>query len=432
MESAVRKFRIQAAGLLISAVMAFGACMPVGAAVTADPSAAARLRASSEGAVQRASGLQWKKVGGNLRLQNADGSYRKGFVKYKGTTYYFNSKGNLVTGFFTSGGRKYYASAKKGAKGKGAILTGLIKIGQYYYYLDPKSTPHPGAAATGFKKLGGRKYYFHSNGHMAQGWFEVSGDTYYACCNPNNHLGSLLTGSCKVGNDKCEFDSEGRLVKRVSTAKKSGTSKMHVIDVSEHQGSINFSKVRKDGVRAVIIRAGYGRHDVDDYFHENIKKARNAGLSIGIYWFSYAATKDQAVKEAKKCLNTIKGYRIELPVYFDWEYDSMNRTKVHSRSRITEMTQAFCKTIRQGGRRAGYYFNLHYRNNYYYPQKLSKYSTWYAYWGKNKPADNIWKRADEMTTPTQYDLWQFSSKGRISGISGDVDCDLLLNPSILK
>jgi GH25 family lysozyme M1 (1,4-beta-N-acetylmuramidase) len=221
-----------------------------------------------------------------------------------------------------------------------------------------------------------------------------------------------------------------------------------VLDVSQWQGKIDFNKVKASGVSAVIIRCGYGKYkaggsmNTDSYFYQNIKNAKAAGLAVGVYYFSYAYTRQQAINEANHCLRIIKGYGLNLPVYFDWEYDSMTKAKkfmgskafkkVNWRNNITDMTAAFCDTITRGGYRAGYYFNLQYLNNYYTPSKLTRYSTWYAIWGNNKPGANPWLHANKMSAPTQYDVWQFTSRGKVPGINGYVDCDLLLKPSIKK
>ncbi|MGN1412276.1 MAG: GH25 family lysozyme, partial [Oscillospiraceae bacterium] len=100
--------------------------------------------------------------------------------------------------------------------------------------------------------------------------------------------------------------------------------KYKLIDVSHHNGEINFAKVKSDGIQGVIIRAGYGVSTVDKYFHQNIKNALNNGLHVGIYWFGYAYTVSQAEKEANFCLKTIEPYKgmIDFPIFYDWEYDS--------------------------------------------------------------------------------------------------------------
>ena len=395
------------------------------------------------------SAAKWKNVGGNWRLKS-HGKYKTGFVKYKGSYYYFNSSGNLVVGFFKSGGKTYFASRTTGAKGKGKILTGLRKIDGYYYYLSPSKNPHKGAVMTGFQKINNRRYYFNSAGRMQTGWIQVSGSWYYGST-ASSSLGVLLTGTHKIGTTTYQFDSNGRRIRTVSIASASSAPAssryQHFLDISEHQRSIDFNKVKKAGIKGVIIRCGYGKFDkksnhTDKYFFNNIKKAKAAGLSVGIYWFSYAYNRQQAVNEANYCVNLIKTYKINLPVYFDWEYDSMTKAKRNMgskafkntkwRKNITDMTAAFCNTVTQKGYRAGYYFNLHYLNTYYDTSKLKKYSTWYAFWGSNKPGSNIWNHANTMKTPTAYDLWQFTSRGKVNGISGYVDCDLLLKPSIKK
>lgn len=446
------QFKALITGLLVFSLTAGTLLMPAGAAVRSDsannsaadtgkmtgPAVSSESFITDRTAVHTpvdVSGATWKKVGGKLRLQSSNGTYKTGFVTYNGKTYYFDSHGNMKVGFFTVGGKKYFASYVKGEKGKGQILTGLVKIGGSYYYLSLSSTPCKGAVATGFQKISGRRYYFNSYGHMVTGWFTVNGSRYYASCNKKKYYGALLTGVQKIGNNYYKFNASGKLLGQVTVSTKNGKASskyLHMIDVSEHQGSINFKKVKADGVNAVIIRAGYGSSTTDKYFYQNIKNAKAAGLAVGIYWFSYAANTKQAINEARRCMSVIKAYKINLPVFFDWEYDSMRYTKVKSRNKITDMTAAFCNTITNGGYRAGYYFNLHYLNSYYNPSKLTKYATWYAYWGTNKPGSGVWTHADTMTTPKQYDMWQFTSRGRIDGIKGKVDCDLLLDSSIRK
>ena len=100
---------------------------------------------------------------------------------------------------------------------------------------------------------------------------------------------------------------------------------MRCIDVSEFQDIIDWDAVKKDGIEAVVIRAGYGRGNKDGYFHNNIIGASEAGLHIGIYWFSYAYNDDMARAEADYCYDLVNMYAesIDMPIFFDWEYDSM-------------------------------------------------------------------------------------------------------------
>ena len=89
-----------------------------------------------------------------------------------------------------------------------------------------------------------------------------------------------------------------------------------IVDVSYHNGNINFKSMKNDGIAGVIIRAGYGQGNTDKKFKTYIKDAIAAGLPVGIYWFSYAYTASMAKKEAEYCYKLIKSYKIELPVFF--------------------------------------------------------------------------------------------------------------------
>lgn len=189
---------------------------------------------------------------------------------------------------------------------------------------------------------------------------------------------------------------------------------MKIIDISYHNGNIDFTKVKKSGVEGVIIRAGYGKGNIDKKFSEYMEKAVAAGLHIGIYWFSYAYTVDMAKNEAKACLSLIDGFKdhIDLGVYYDWEYDSMDYAKKNgvnpSKSSITNMNLTFCKLIKAGGFKAGYYANLDYFRNHIDASKLKEYLFWYAQYAKN-------------ATISLYDIWQYSDKGAVDGINSAVD-----------
>lgn len=193
---------------------------------------------------------------------------------------------------------------------------------------------------------------------------------------------------------------------------------MKIIDVSYHNGNIDFKQVKNAGIQGVIIRAGYGLSTVDSKFNAYIKDCLAAGLSVGIYWFSYAYTIDLVKREAEFCLQTLKPYKnkITLGVFFDWEYDSMNYAKKYGvncgKTLITNMTLEFCKLIAAAEYKAGYYLNLDYANNYYDESKLKGYLRWFARY--------------VSTRQTNCYLWQYSSTGKIPGISGNVDLDELI------
>lgn len=195
-----------------------------------------------------------------------------------------------------------------------------------------------------------------------------------------------------------------------------------IIDVSKHNGTIDFKKVKADGIAAVIIRAGYGKNNIDVKFKANIEGAIAAGLPVGIYWFSYAYGEAMAAKEAEYCLAAIKPYKITLPVFFDWEYDSMTYAKKNgvtpTKSGITAMTKAFCNKVKAAGYKAGYYLNQDYKKNHYNVSQLGDFVEWYARYGAS------------MNT-TGAAIWQYSDTGRVSGISGNVDMNYLIDEKLL-
>jgi GH25 family lysozyme M1 (1,4-beta-N-acetylmuramidase) len=200
-------------------------------------------------------------------------------------------------------------------------------------------------------------------------------------------------------------------------------SKILGIDVSEFQGNIDWAKVKAAGIKYAIIRAGYGRNAVDEKFHANAKGAVKAGIPIGVYWFSYALNTTQAIAEAKKCLDTIADYDVTLPVFFDFEYDTVNYASNQGvtlgKQAFNDHAVAFCDTIQAAGYKAGVYYNLDYYNRFVDKSRLSKYVQWYAQYNTTADVSN-------------WAIWQYSSSGTVSGISGRVDMDYLADESLLS
>ena len=194
--------------------------------------------------------------------------------------------------------------------------------------------------------------------------------------------------------------------------------KVTAIDVSYCQTGVNYNKVKNSGIDAVIIRAGFGKetYQKDSEFETHYRNAKRAGLAVGVYWYSYAHSVAEAKQEAKVCLACIKGKTLELPVYYDLEESGQTRLGM---SALTNIAIAFCEAIKSGGYRAGVYSNLNWLNNYLDYEKLrNKYSIWLAQWSSN-PSKNC-------------DIWQNADNGRISGISGNVDTDVIINKNIIK
>lgn len=190
------------------------------------------------------------------------------------------------------------------------------------------------------------------------------------------------------------------------------------IDVSTWQGSIDWKKVKKSGCGYAIIRAGFGREtsQIDNQFERNYKNAKAAGVKLGVYWYSYAVNRDDAVKEAKACLSVLKGKSLEMPVFFDMEENFMTK---YSRATLTDMAKAFCDTVIKGGFESGVYSNLNWFTNYLnYSELKALYPIWLAQWSSSPQLE--------------CDIWQYSSEGTVAGIDGYVDMNIIYSDDVVK
>ncbi len=181
------------------------------------------------------------------------------------------------------------------------------------------------------------------------------------------------------------------------------------IDVSEFQGSIDFEKAKKQ-IDFVIVRAGYGRlpSQKDKYFEENYKNARAAGLKVGAYWFSYADSPEDARREAKACMEVIKGKKFEYPVYFDIERkEQFDKGKEF----CSDLVTAFCTELEKAGYFTGFYISRSPLQSFITPEVAKRYALWVAEYG------------DKLNYDGQYGMWQYTSSGEVDGISGRVDLD---------
>ena len=183
------------------------------------------------------------------------------------------------------------------------------------------------------------------------------------------------------------------------------------IDVSEHQGSINWSQVKASDVQFAMIRGGYGRNNVDKYFHANAKGATAAGIPIGMYWFSYALNVDMARNEAKYAVALAKQYKITWPIAFDLEYDTVSYAAKNgvtiTKNMATQMAKAFCEEIKASGYTPMNYTNPDYLNRYFDRSQLP-YDVWLAQYASQPSISDM-------------SIWQYSSSGSVPGISGRCD-----------
>lgn len=190
------------------------------------------------------------------------------------------------------------------------------------------------------------------------------------------------------------------------------------IDVSSHQGNVDFQKVSKDGISFVILNAGYGRSASQKsiYFDPNYGKAKAAGLMIGAYWYSYAVSAADAVAEAQACMEAIKGKELDLPVFIDIEEQSQF---AKGREFCSAVADAFCAEIIKHGYKAGLYISYSPLMDYINPEVREKYPVWVA----------------QYHTECQYKsavIWQYTDSGRVDGITGAVDMNSLMDDTIIS
>ena len=189
------------------------------------------------------------------------------------------------------------------------------------------------------------------------------------------------------------------------------------IDVSKYQGDIDYNKIKNSDIKFVIIRAGYGQNNIDGKFVRNITECNRLGIPCGVYWFSYALNPAQAEKEAQSCLSAIKPYKLQYPVCFDFEYDSVSYSVKHgvnvTKESASAIAIAFLSEIEKAGYWATNYTNLDFSKRYFSNYVMTRYDVWAARYSST-PTD-IAKTAG---------LWQYSSKGKVAGISGNVDMDI--------
>lgn len=187
------------------------------------------------------------------------------------------------------------------------------------------------------------------------------------------------------------------------------------IDVSKWQGEIDWNQVKESGVEFVMIRigsqAGIGKESVlDPYFEENLKGAKEVGLSVGIYYYSYAKTKEEAKEQAKWVLEQLQDRKLELPIVFDWEswsYFNQLEISIHD---LNFIANQFLEIIQQNGYQGMLYSSKNYLDRIW---NVDNYPVWLAhYTSKTNYSGN-------------YKMWQLTNVGKVPGISGFVDINVM-------
>ena len=154
------------------------------------------------------------------------------------------------------------------------------------------------------------------------------------------------------------------------------------IDVSKWQGTIDWEKVKAAGVEFAMLRAGYGRGNLDEQFERNASECTRLGILFGAYWFSYAYTPDMARNEALHCMEALREYKLSYPVAYDFEYDSVDYASEQgvqvTKTLASSMARAFCEEVKSGGYYPMVYANPNYLAAYFDADIPKEYDVWVA------------------------------------------------------
>ena len=192
------------------------------------------------------------------------------------------------------------------------------------------------------------------------------------------------------------------------------------VDVSAHQGEIDWAAVRNSGIEFAIIRLGYrgygsGKLVEDEYARKNLQGAKEAGLKIGAYFFSQALNIQETDEEIQFMLNLLADVELDMPLVLDWEIPAEDaRTKNMDARTLTDIQLHFCGQMRKMGYQPMIYFNWHQSENLYYLSEMEEYPFWLALY------------QDRMTYPWKVEMWQWTSSGKVPGINGDVDINVFM------
>lgn len=189
---------------------------------------------------------------------------------------------------------------------------------------------------------------------------------------------------------------------------------MKVIDVSQHNGQIDFRQARESGVEAVMIRSSWGHFVEDIKFREFVRGCEDAGLPYGLYHYSYALNEQEMIREADGLVNLARQFAPRMPVAIDMEdadgYKRQNGT-LYNKELNTEICRYTCQRIEEAGFYPMIYANLDWMRTKLLPERFSRYDLWLAQWNTQGPS-------------LPCGMWQYTSDGSVPGIRGRVDLNI--------
>lgn len=210
-----------------------------------------------------------------------------------------------------------------------------------------------------------------------------------------------------------DFQYEGRYLKCLRT------KTLTAVDVSSHQQQIDWNRVKASGVDFAMIRIGYrgyesGKLVTDPYAQANLTGAAEAGIPIGVYFFSQALSVEEAQEEAAFVLELIRDYNITMPVVYDWETVSDPDARTHGMDArtLTDCSLAFLQAIEEAGYTPMLYFNSYQSKNLLYLDELTDYDFWLAMY------------TNRMDYPYKIKMWQYTDSGTVPGITGPADLNV--------
>lgn len=242
----------------------------------------------------------------------------------------------------------------------------------------------------------------------------------------NSYRAELLENVPRNTYDFSKLHTDEKTGFKTYEDEENGVTSRIGIDVSEFQGEdIDWKQVRESGIEFVIIRLGYraygetGELVLDDMFDRNMQGALDAGLDVGVYFFSQAITPGEAVEEAEFVLEHVRGYEIDGPIVYDTEEikGDTARTDNNTRQEFTNYCKVFCDTIEQAGYDPMIYANMKWMAFTLDMEQLADYDFWYADYH------------DVPQCPYEYEIWQYSENGAVPGINANVDLNVWFQKS---